>query len=248
LVTHSKSIKATNPGAWGVEVRTVRIDHLLWSFGGGFVDDTGSKVTVAEAPSVQALGYIGDLFNKHQVQPTTADLQGVAGGTRTLFETGKLGFQFAPENNVVRNNLVDGLDFDVAPVPRGPKGRFTFFFPGGVTALAGSKHPAAAYDLAKWFAIDPQVIDEFIWQTGGSPTARISLNERFWKQLSDRPSRRETLLKNPDFGKMPYFLFRRGDEAMDLVNATLPDIWNGKRSAREVALELQAKLTSLFQT
>jgi multiple sugar transport system substrate-binding protein len=248
LVTHAKGIRATSPDSWGVEVRTIRIDHILWSFGGGFVDDTGTRVTVADAPSVQALEFIGDLFNKHHVQPTAADLQGVAGGTTTLFTTGKLGFQFGPENNVVRNNLVTGLDFDVAPVPRGPKGRFTFFFPGGVTALAASKYPAAAYDLAKWFAIDPQVIDEFIWKTGGSPTARISLNERFWKQVSDRPARRETLLKNPDFGRTPYFLYRKGDDAMDLVNATLPDLWNGKRSAREVALDLQAKLTTLFRS
>jgi hypothetical protein len=35
---------------------------------------------------------------------------------------------------------------------------------------------------------------------------------------------------------------------MDLVNATLPDIWNGKRSARVVAQELQARLTTLFQS
>jgi multiple sugar transport system substrate-binding protein len=248
LVTHGRRLKSSGPDVWGVEVRTIRIDHILWAYGGGFVDDTGSKVTVGEPASIQALEYIGDLFTRHQIQPTSADLQGVAGGMATLFNTGKLGFQFAPENNVVRNNLVTGLDYDVAPVPKGPRGRFTFFFPGGVTAMAGSKHPVGAYDLAKWFAIDPYVIDEFIWKTGGSPTARISLNERFFKQIADRPSRRETVLKNPDFGKTPYFLYRKGDEAMDLVNATLPDVWNGTRRAREVALELQSRLSTLFQS
>jgi multiple sugar transport system substrate-binding protein len=233
---------------WGTALRTDRIDPVLWSFGGGFLDESGTKSTIGQPASIQALEFVADLINRHRVQPNAAEIAAVQGGTQSMFIAGRLGVLFGPERFVMATfNPQSGLDYDVAALPRGPKGKFNFFDPGGAHVTAPGAKRAAAYDLAKWFVGDPEVVDAFIWQTGASPTARISLNETFWKQKISTPRSRELLLKNPSFGKMPFYNVRKGDQLSELVAPALREVWSGTRTARDVALELQPKMDAIVR-
>jgi multiple sugar transport system substrate-binding protein len=234
---------------WGAAIRLERIDPVLWSFGGGFLDDSGTKVTIGQPASIQALEFLADFVVRSRVQPSAEDLRGVQGGSQALFAAGRLGYQFGPERFVQATfNPQAGLDYDVAILPKGPNGRFNFFDPGGASVTALGNKRAAAYELVKWFVGDPDVIDTFIWQSGASPTAKISLNEQFWRQKVTRPPSREVMLKNPSVSKIPYYNARKGDELANLVAPALGEVWSGKRTAREVALDLQGRMTALLGT
>lgn len=231
------------PDIWGVFVRLNRIDHILWDYGGGFISDDGARATIGQSGSIQALEYLSDLLNRYKLQPPT-------GNARQMFLGSSLAFQFTQEAAVQQyNSQAPQLDYDVALVPKGPRGRFNFLFMAGVGATAQTAHPAAAYELAKWFAADDQVIEELVWDASlaWTPTPKIARNEVFWKQRLTKPSQRQLFLENPKIGKVPFYLMPKGTELQTIVFPALQDVWAGKRTARDVALELQPKMEAILQ-
>jgi multiple sugar transport system substrate-binding protein len=240
---------STGVDRWGIQVRLTRIDQVLWAYGGAFVDDQATKSRITEPGSIQGLQYIADLYNKWKVAPTEDDLKGVKAATTSLFSTSKLAMQYDPEWGAPMFNPIADLSYDVALMPKGPTGQFTFFFPGGVAGSKATKSPEGAYALARWFVWDDAVVNALIVDspTGESPTAKIKANESYWDQKLTKPPHRALFLQSPSISKIPFFLLPHGEQTQQVVWPGLEPLWQGKATAEQVAATLEPQINALLQ-
>ena len=225
------------PESWGVEFRLVRIDHVLRSFGGGFLADENTRSVITDPGSITALQYIADLIVKDRTHPYPAL------GWNKGFAQGKIALSFLPEWAAVRLGAVEGLDFDVGIMPQGPEGRFTFFGSGGASMFSTTRGPDASWEVLKWFTNSDGgewAVARAISFPAGSPSALIAANEYFWTEYLTKPANRARFLQNPDFAVVPFGGSWDGRFFDQSARKALPQIWEGTKSVEEVARELDA--------
>ena len=227
---------------WGITVRLSRIDQILWAYGGAFIDDQATKSHITEPGAVTALQYIGDLINKWKVMPSK-------GNALQLFQQGQLALNYDPEWAVPMFNKVNDLGYDVALMPKGPAGQFTFFFPGGVAGSKASKNPDGTYALGRWFVYDDVPVDALIVNSpfGESPTAKIARNEYYWNQKLTKPSHRGVFLNSPNIGKVPFFLQPHGEQLTDPVFKGLQPLWDRTATAEQVSQQLDPVINTILK-
>ena len=136
----------SEPESWGVEFRLQNIDYVLRSFGGGFPIEEVENPEEIRAGSVAAMEFVADLVLEDGVHPFPRL------GLNDGFAQGKVSMSFLPEWATPRLNTVEGLDYDVAPVPQGPAGSVTSFFASGVAMGTECRHPDHSWEVVKWFA------------------------------------------------------------------------------------------------
>ncbi len=225
------------PEAWGVEFRLARLDHVLRSFGGGFLTEENTKSVVTEPGSIAALQYLADLMLKDRVHPypTLGWRDGISQGMGSM--------AFLPEWAAVRLAGVEGLDFEIGLMPQGPEGRVTFFIPGGAGMFSNTDAADSAWEVLKWFCNSDGgewALAREVAFVSGSPTAHIAANEYFWNTHLQRPANRHVFLQNPDFAIVPFSHSWDGVSFQGAAQELLPKIWEGTTSVEEVARELDA--------
>lgn len=85
--------------------------------GPGIFSEDGTSFTLADPEGIEAIQWVVDLANEHQVQPSWADLQADDADLR-LFTSGRLGMFFGTLGLAayMRENVTE-FEWDVAPVP-----------------------------------------------------------------------------------------------------------------------------------
>ena len=228
-------MESPNRGAWSFDL--VRIDHVLRSFGGGFLADQNTRSVITEPGSIAALQYLADVITKDRTHSYPAL------GWNKGFAQGKIAISFLPEWAAVRLGAVEGLDFDVGIMPQGPEGRFTFFGSGGASMFSTTNAPDASWEVLKWFTNydgGEWAVARAISFPAGSPSALIAANEFFWNEYLTGPANRTRFLQNPDFAVVPFGGSWDGRFFDQSARKALPQIWEGTKSVEEVARELDA--------
>jgi len=121
---------------------------FVWENGGRILDATGTRCTLLEPEAVEALEYWAALRWEHGVTPTPeaeADL-----GPMQLFALGKVGmhFEMYPVVSVFREAC--DFDWDLAHVPRGPRGRVTTAVGSALAITRQSRNKEAAFEWIRW--------------------------------------------------------------------------------------------------
>ncbi|HWO74330.1 MAG TPA: sugar ABC transporter substrate-binding protein [Bacillus sp. (in: firmicutes)] len=110
----------------------------------------------------------GDLFNEDQTDFTWNSSQGAEtlkmlqrmmfedgshpkAGEQVSFESGKIGMFFDVYSYVSAARNVQDFEWDIAPLPEGPEGRFPMLGQAGYALFKGSEHPEEAQELLKFF-------------------------------------------------------------------------------------------------
>ena len=100
-----------------------RFAPFIWQAGGEVVDsfEASGKVALLEAADREALQFLTDLQQQHEVVPTLAEQESEDPETR--FANGRLGMLIESRRATTGLRAVDGLDWDVAPLPVHPRRR-----------------------------------------------------------------------------------------------------------------------------
>ena len=101
-----------------------------------------SSTPTRRPPDIQ---FLQDLIYKDKVMA-----QPVPGGTGDAFENGQAAME-ANGSWLVPTHEAAGLDFGVAPLPKGPAGQATSVNPSGVVVYKGTKSPDAAWEFVKCY-------------------------------------------------------------------------------------------------
>jgi multiple sugar transport system substrate-binding protein len=152
LVEVATKLTKTSGGAtqWGFYTETTDMENywssLVWQAGGDILSPDKKTVVIDTDQAAAGLQFLQDLIYKYKVMA-----QPVPGGAAgDLFENGQAAME-ANGSWLVPTHEAAGIDFGVAPLPRGPAGQATSVNPSGVVVYKGTKSPEAAWEFVKCY-------------------------------------------------------------------------------------------------
>jgi len=152
LVEVAKKLTKTSGGKtsqWGFYTETSDMENfwssLVWQAGGDILSADKKSVLIDSAQAAAGIQFLQDLIYKDKVMQ-----QPVAGGTGDAFENGQAAME-ANGSWLVPTHEAAGIDFGVAPLPKGPAGQATSVNPSGVVIYKGTKSADAAWEFVKCY-------------------------------------------------------------------------------------------------
>ena len=149
VATKLTKTSGTTTTQWGFYTETTDMENywssLVWQAGGDILSPDKKTVVVNSDQAAAGIQFLQDLIYKDKVMA-----QPVPGGTGDAFENGQAAME-ANGSWLVPTHEAAGLDFGVAPLPKGPAGQATSVNPSGVVVYKGTKSPDAAWEFVKCY-------------------------------------------------------------------------------------------------
>jgi multiple sugar transport system substrate-binding protein len=145
------TIKGSNGkvSQWGFYTETTDMENywgsLIWQNGGDIISADHKQSLVGSDQAVGALQFFQDIIYKDKIMAIPVADAGDG------FEQGLAAME-ANGSWLVATHTAAKIDFGIAPLPKGPAGRFTSVNPTGAVVFKGSKNPDAAWEFVKYLA------------------------------------------------------------------------------------------------
>ena len=152
LVEVAQKLTVTSGGTtqWGFYTETSDMENywssLVWQAGGDILSPDRTSVVIDTDQAAAGIQFLQDLIYTYRVMP-----QPVPGGTGDAFENGQAAME-ANGSWLVPTHQAAGIDFGIAPLPKGPAGQATSVNPSGVVVYKGTKSTDAAWEFVKCYA------------------------------------------------------------------------------------------------
>ncbi|TLM99663.1 sugar ABC transporter substrate-binding protein [bacterium] len=119
--------------------------EAIWAYGGDIISADHTKTLIGEPAAREAWAYIDSLYKEGVMPtPTTSGEYGA-----DLFQSG-MAAMTTIGHWAVPGYVGAGLNFDVAPMPKGPKGQATSVNSAGFVISKDSKNPDAAFKFIQF--------------------------------------------------------------------------------------------------
>src|SRR6476469_3118032 len=139
------------PDQWGAYTETTDMENawssFVWQAGGDILSADGTKSALDTDQAAQGIQFLQDLIWKDKVSPDPA----IFAETGDAFEQGKAAMEING-SWLVATHEAAGLQFGIAPLPKGPASQATSVNPTGAVVYKGTKLPDAAWALVKYLA------------------------------------------------------------------------------------------------
>jgi multiple sugar transport system substrate-binding protein len=133
----------------GVEPNLVRLAPFVWQAGGEVVDDTENptRTTLLNEKEIEAMKWFIELRRVHKVSPEMHEAE--SEGYEDRFANGRLGMILESRRSTPDFRAVEGLDWDVAPLPRYREAA-TILHADGYCMAKSSANKDAAYRFVEF--------------------------------------------------------------------------------------------------
>jgi len=134
---------------WGTTLDMWWQDYV-YANGGAIVSPDGNKCVLDRPEAYNGLQFMADLVNKHHVAPNAEEAANL--GMSKLFTTGKIAMNISGSwaAELIYKKEITTFEYDVAPIPKGPKARVSIICGAAYAILSRSSHKEAAWELVKW--------------------------------------------------------------------------------------------------
>jgi multiple sugar transport system substrate-binding protein len=136
---------------WGFYTETTDMENywseLVWQNGGDIVSPDKKTTLLGTDQAAGGIQFLQDLIWKDKVMPDAA----ITDALGDAFEQGQAAME-ANGSWLVATHQAAGLDFGIAPLPKGPAGQATSINPTGAVVYKNSKNPDAAWQFVKYLA------------------------------------------------------------------------------------------------
>src|SRR6476620_9614590 len=136
---------------WGFYTESTDMENFwseaVWQNGGDIISPDHKTSLVGSDQAAGGIQFLQDLIWKDKVMPDAA----ITDALGDAFEQG----QAAMESNgswLVATHQAAGIDFGIAPLPKGSAGQATSINPTGAVVYKGTKNPDAAWAFVKYLA------------------------------------------------------------------------------------------------
>jgi multiple sugar transport system substrate-binding protein len=239
-------------GQYGFETRLHEnvYSSWLWNAGGDLFNPEGTKPLFDKNESIEGMQYLIDLLHRHRVAIAPEIIQRDTGAnpysTNIFGFTGKVAMVFNAIYFLPTYRQSEGLtqmEWDIAPIPKGPRGRTTTNPTAGVTMWAGSKSPDAAWAFMRYLISEEASKTYVEMQIDGLPVHRAAAD----LVLKDtRPPKSKQIYIDAYKYAKPAFTTPYGQRAKsEYNNAIRPLFLNGgqvKTAVTEASAKIQAAL------
>jgi multiple sugar transport system substrate-binding protein len=136
---------------WGFYTETTDMENywseLVWQNGGDIISADHKTSLVGSDQAAGGLQFLQDLIWKDKVMPDAS----ITDALGDAFEQAQAAME-ANGSWLVATHQAAGLDFGIAPLPKGPAGQATSINPTGAVVYKGTKSPEAAWAFVKYLA------------------------------------------------------------------------------------------------
>jgi len=229
---------------WGTDA-PISFNYILnavRSFGGALFDndEEPKRFTGADAKAVEGIQFLADLLVTHRVAPTPADLQGQG----DIFYGGRLGFRTAIAVVIgdIRRQMKQ--EWDVAPLPKGPAARSSFFGANGSGfTVPANRDPAAAWAFLK-FLSGTAAQKEYLAEFGAVPTLKSLAAAEYLRQPAP-PARLKVIADAMAYTKpLPKL---NNSEVQRTIEAALREVFTGVKAPKAAMAEIEAPVNQLLR-
>jgi len=212
----------------------------VWMFGGDILDKDGALSILDQPPAVEGLQFLQDLIHKHRVMPPpSARLNSM-----TAMGSGQLGMAMGIPAETGRYRALQGLAFDVAPMPR----QVTRMTSGGGIAwhmAINTPNVNEAWEVQKW--ISSKEVQMWECEVGGTAPPRKSVIQS--PCFADRtlpPKGVDVFLKAPDFVHTdPQAV--GWIEAETIVQEGIMSLLEGAKTARQMVQDVVPQVNRILK-
>lgn len=223
--------------------------NFIYGNGGALVDDVKKpeRTMLDDPKSVEGLQFYSDLVNVYEVMPTPVALSNLGMGIDLMFASGRLAMFLSGiwETPGLRNY---NFNWDVAMFPKNPEGIRAFGSGGsGYAILKSSKHKTEAWEVIK--ALTGPGGQEQLAKRGLAQPSLIKVADgEFWADDPSPPKNKKML--NEAVKHIVFSPFHpRWREIQDkYINPQLDLVFNGKKTAAEVANDLAPKINAILKS
>ncbi len=135
---------------WGLYTETTDMENywseLVWQNGGEIISADHKSTLVGSDQAAAGIQFLQDLIYKDKIMPDPTIWPADSGDA---FEQGKAAME-VNGSWLVATDIAAGLDFGIAPLPKGSAGQATSINPTGAVVSKTSKNPDAAWAFVKY--------------------------------------------------------------------------------------------------
>jgi multiple sugar transport system substrate-binding protein len=223
---------------------------IPWMFGGNWVSDDGTRITLDSPQSIKGFTYVQDLIFKHRVAPTAAESAALVEG----FLSGRVGYFHQGTWGIGTLLEIEEFEWDFAPVAYAPElgvdhERATPYYPDSLV-ISSKKHVPESWALVRYLLLDDTNYKEFLQIMSMVPARkrfRSWFYDEFWK--GSAPDKNWSVIEDvwPYAQVQRLFLNINWSEANNTQAAELGAVWTNESTPDKVIPELAKKLDEIWQ-
>ena len=231
--------EAGAPTQWGF--LNPRASWQIWIYanGGRVIGPTHDETWIHRPEAVEALQTCQDLHVRWQTGQTPEEAQQLPEAQAFTSGRGAM-WQSSTATGTTTARTISGFTWDVTPPPRGPKAsgtRKTFGGGSGWFLSATSKAPEAAWLLYQ-FLLSKEAVSAMA-AAGFAPPRKSVIASPVWLDPT-KPPRSKRVATDGFDGIVPFPKLTTWGDWLAAANQELAALWNGTRSAAEVAAAIRA--------
>jgi multiple sugar transport system substrate-binding protein len=221
---------------------------VVRAFGGDVLDKDWKRLVLDQAAGANAVQWMADLMVKQKVSPPFTSLSGP--GDRAPFIQGKtaLAPDIFPFIGTVHDGSKGAVEFDVAPLPKGPSGRINRNVAGTYILIKNGRNGLVGWEFMKYLASkEAQLL------LAASGTVFPSLREAARSPEVLNPpapaaqvNRRVFVEALENDKQVPEPALPVWDEITSLIGKELVPVWNGEKDARTVLQSLKGAVDAIL--
>jgi multiple sugar transport system substrate-binding protein len=218
----------------------------VWNNGGDIFTPDGLKMALDKPEAIEGLQYYIDLIHRHRIAPTSDDLSNHKLGTNA-FGTGQVGMVWNAIYTLPTYRNSDALqqmEWDVAPIPKGKKGRTTTNPTSGLAMWKGSKNPDTAYAFMRHLISEESSRSYVAGAVDGLPVHRAAAEDVL--KDSRPPKSKQVYIDAFKYAK-PAFTTAYGQRAILQLNEDFKSVFKSGGSVRDFMTSTIGKLNLVMQ-
>ena len=217
----------------------------VWANGGEIISKDNTRCLLDQPEAIKGLQWMADLRNKYHVAPTAKDMADISSGK--LFTNGQTGMYFSGSwavPLVFDKDIKGAFEYDVAPVPKGPVCRATFYGGASYAVLRGSKHKELAWELVK-FMVSKESLRERAIKEQVVPSRRSVAESNAFLDLPGPPKHRKVFLDAIEYGRaLPRVPC--SEEMNSIIGNELNNLQIGKETAEAACKRTAERVNGLL--
>lgn len=221
--------------------------YWLWENGGEVISEDLKTCIINKPEAVEALQFVTDMRTKYKVAPSVIVTQQPGQGSIELMTSGKLGMYINGSWMISELRNKAKFKWDVAPVPKGPKGRATVLFTVGMVIPTGSKHQEEAWEFLKY--LGGTAGQSFFGNTkiaSGIPAIKTIAESTVFEDPNLPPEHIGVLLQAASDYARPMRLVPQMNEVYEVLTPATDRLWIGKITAKQMAAEVKPQLDKIL--
>ncbi len=215
---------------------------FVWSAGGALFNSDQTGVALDQPSALAGLQFYADWPQTYHVAPRKTE----SGGTKMseMFLHGKVAMLLDGRWRVPSLRKKATFQWDIAPLPRGPKGSISGLDASGYAMAASTRYPEAAWMLIEYLSSSMAI--RRLTESGLMIPARQDVAESSVFLSPDQlPTHSRVFLDVIPSG-MPTRSHPRWNELSEELNLALEPVWDGQQSPEEAMRKVKPKLERIM--